>query len=161
MKLPSLRTRLRLLSQHRRRPSGFTLVELVLVLTILAVLMGAAIYQLNKSGFFEQAVDQTIESDFKTMGTALEAYRGAAGRFPTTEQGLEALIEKPTKDPIPDRWYKYFEEGEVPKDPWKQPYKYRYPATKSKKSYDIYSIGKDGQDGTEDDVGNWKPAETK
>lgn len=157
MKLPSPRL---LLLSRRRHPQGFTLVELVLVLTILAVLMGAAIYQLNKSGFFEQAVDQTIKSDIdNTISIALESYRNAAGRFPTTEQGLEALVDKPTKDPIPDRWYAYLKE--VPKDPWKQPYKYRYPATKSKDGYDVYSVGKDGQDGTEDDVGNWKAADAK
>lgn len=144
----------------RRTTRGFTLVELVLVLTILAVLMGAAIYQLNKGGFFESAADQRIKSDIdSTISIALEAYFIGAGRYPTTEQGLEALVEKPTKAPIPDRWRSYL--NEVPTDPWKQPYKYRQPPTKSKAGYDVYSIGKDGADGTADDMGNWKEAAPK
>lgn len=156
MKLPSLDSRSQLLSRQfrRARALGFTLVELVLVLTILAVLMGAAIYQLNKGGFFDMAVDQRVQSDIKTIAMSLDAYRINAGRYPTTEQGLEKLTEKPNKDREPFL-------KEIPEDPWKQPYKYRYPATKSKDGYDVYSIGKDGQDNTEDDLGNWKPAEAK
>jgi general secretion pathway protein G len=143
------------LPKSRRTRSAFTLIELVLVLTILAVLMGAAIFSLNRGGFFEGAADQRINSDLNsTISVALESYFVAAGRYPSTEQGLEALVEKPTKAPIPERWHASMDE--LPTDPWKQPYKYRFPATKSKKPYDLWSIGKDGVDGNEDDVGNWK-----
>lgn len=142
-----------------RSKRGFTLVELVLVLTILAVLMGAAIYQMNNAGFFEQAADQTIQGDVRTIGIALQNYRNAAGRFPTTEQGLQALVEKPTTGIVPDKWFRGLEK--VPVDPWKQPYKYRFPATKSKAEYDVYSLGKDGQENTADDVGNWEAAPAK
>lgn len=80
-------------------------------------------------------------------------------RPPTTEQGIKALVERPSSEPVPERWTQLLEE--VPKDPWGQEYKYRYPATKSKKPYDIYSAGKDGQEGTDDDIGNWKKSESK
>jgi general secretion pathway protein G len=142
-----------------RRRSAFTLIELVLVLTILAVLMGAAIFSLNRGGFFEGAADQRIKSDLdSTISTGLEAYFIGAGRYPTTEQGLQALVEKPATPPLPDRWHAVLDE--IPTDPWKQPYKYRYPATKSKKPYDLWSVGKDGADNSPDDIGNWK-AEAK
>jgi general secretion pathway protein G len=144
-----------LLPRAVRRRSAFTLIELVLVLTILAVLMGAAIFSLNRGGFFEGAADQRIKSDLEsTVSTALENYFIGAGRYPTTEQGLQALVEKPASAPIPERWHAVMDE--IPTDPWKQPYKYRYPAIKSKKSYDLWSVGKDGVDGNEDDIGNWK-----
>jgi general secretion pathway protein G len=142
-----------------RKPSGFTLIELVLVLTILALLMGAAVTMLNRGGLIEGAQEDRIKGDIQTLSTALDAYSYGAGRHPTTEQGLEALMDKPTKAPVPDRWHRYL--NEIPTDPWKQPYKYRYPATKSKDPYDIYSVGKDGQDGTADDMGNWKATEAK
>lgn len=163
MNVPSL---LRIDMKHRitsraaRRLRGFTLIELVLVLTIIAVLMGAAIFTMNKGGFFEGAADTRIKSDIDTaISMGLENYFINAGRYPTTEQGLEALVEKPTKPPIPDRWHPSLDE--VPLDPWKQPYKYAFPSKHagSKKAYDIWSVGKDGQDGTADDIGNW-PATT-
>lgn len=149
----------------RRRPSlhrsgkAFTLIELVLVLTILAILMGSAIYMLNRGGIVEGAQEDRIKGDIQTLSTALDAYSYGAGRHPTTEQGLSALVDKPSAAPVPDRWHRYL--NEVPSDPWKQPYKYRYPATKSKDPYDLWSVGKDGVDGNEDDIGNWKKTEGK
>ncbi len=139
------------------RKRGFTLIELVLVLTILAILMGAAITMLNRGGIIEGAQEDRIKGDIQTISTALDAYFYAAGRHPSTDQGLDALITKPVKAPVPDRWHPSL--TELPTDPWKQPYHYRYPATKSKQPYDIWSVGKDAQDGTADDIGNWKAAE--
>jgi general secretion pathway protein G len=141
----------------RRR--GFTLIELVLVLTLLALLMGAAVYTLNQGGIVGGAQEDRIHADVQTIKTALDTYFYKAGRHPTTEQGLSALVDKPTAPPIPDRWNSTM--TEIPIDPWKQPYNYRYPAQKSKEPYDVWSIGKDGVDGTEDDIGNWKKTEAK
>jgi type II secretion system protein G len=107
----------------------------------------------EKKESFEEVAQQVLESDKQVFATALDAYRHTAGRYPSTEQGLEALTEKPTKDPVPSRWYPYL--PMLPKDPWKQPYKYRHPAVKSKKEYDVYSVGADGVEGTADDIGNW------
>jgi general secretion pathway protein G len=140
---------------HPRRTSrGFTLIELVLVLTLLALIMGAAITVLNRGGLVEGAQEDRVKGDIQTISTALDAYSYGAGRYPTTEQGLMALTEKPGTPPIPDRWHRYM--NEIPVDPWKQPYKYRYPAQKSKDPYDVFSVGKDGAENTPDDLGNWK-----
>jgi general secretion pathway protein G len=128
------------------------------VLVGLAVPAGA-LFLLNsspmikKKSFHEEAAQQTVQSDVMVIGIALEAYRAAAGSYPTNEQGLEALAEKPTKPPVPARWYPYL--PQLSKDPWKRPFKYRIPAMKSKEGYDVYSLGSDGVDGTADDIGNW------
>ncbi len=145
--------------RRRTTTKGFTLIELVLVLTLLMILMGSAIYFLNQGGFIDTAQSQRVSGDVKAMSTGLELYFAKAGRYPSTEQGIEALITKPTKAPVPDSWSPALDE--LPTDPWGQPYKYRYPAQKSKKPYDIYSIGKDGQENNEDDMGNWKTTEEK
>lgn len=108
---------------------------------------------LQRKSFHEEAAQQTAKSEVMMMGVALQAYRAAAGSYPTNEQGLDALVEKPTKEPVPTRWYPYL--PELSKDPWKRPYKYRTPARKSKTEYDLYSVGNDGMDGTADDIGNW------
>jgi general secretion pathway protein G len=155
----------RLPSSAWRLRRGFTLIELVLVLTIIAVLMGAAIYTMNKGGFFGTTANTRIQSDIGTaISMGLENYFINAGRYPTTEQGLEALVEKPTKPPVPDRWTAALDE--VPLDPWKNPYKYKFPARPgSKKAYDIWSMGPNGIDeqgaAGSDDVGNWPAATTK
>jgi general secretion pathway protein G len=145
------------LSSLRRRSRGFTLIELVLVLSIIAILVAAV--ALNSKGFLDTAHDTTLQSDIQRISVALTAYEAGAGRPPSTDQGLDALVNKPTKGIIPDKWHAYLDE--LPTDPWKQPYHYRYPATKSKKQYDIWSVGPDGQDNTADDVGNWKKEEGK
>ena len=140
-----------------RKQAAFTLIELVLVLSIIAILVAAV--ALNSSGFLGAAQDTTVAGDLQKINTALIAYQASSGRPPTTEQGLEALVTKPSKPPVPDNWYPYMDE--LPKDPWKQAYHYRTPGTKSKKQYDIWSIGADGVDGTPDDIGNWKKEEGK
>lgn len=144
-------------THKNRKQAAFTLIELVLVLSIIAILVAAV--ALNSSGFLGSAQDTTVAGDLQKINTALIAYQASAGRPPTTDQGLESLVAKPSKPPVPDKWYAYMEE--LPKDPWKQVYHYRTPATKSKKQYDIWSIGPDGVDGTPDDIGNWKKEEGK
>lgn len=136
---------------------GFTLIELVLVLTIIMILAGSTIYML--SGNVDTAKETKVQGDLNTIATQLQLYEARNSRMPTTEQGIEALVSKPTKEPLPERWIALLDEE--PKDPWSQPYKYRYPAQKSKKPYDLYTVGKDGVEGTEDDIGNWKPAQKK
>lgn len=132
---------------------GFTLVEIVIVLTIISILAAGSIYLLK--GNIDVAKETRVDGDLANISTQLQLYEARNLRLPTTEQGLMALVEKPTTEPIPERWTSLLEE--MPKDPWGQPYRYRYPAQKSKKPYDLYTVGADGQDGTEDDFGNWKP----
>lgn len=143
-------------SPHRLQ-SGFTLIEIVITLTIISILAAGSIYLLK--GQVDSAKETRVDSDLAAINVALQSYEGRALRMPTTEQGLKALVEKPTIEPVPERWRSFMEE--VPKDPWGQEYKYRYPAQKSKKPYDVWSAGADGQDGTPDDIGNWKPSEAK
>ena len=143
-----------------RAASGFTLIELVLVLTIIMILIGGAAVVLNRSGFIGAAQETKVSSDIQSISSALNAYASRYGRLPTTEQGLQALVEKTTIAPIPDGKFDRFMD-EVPLDPWKQPYKYRRPPQKSKKEFDLYSIGADGVENTPDDIGNWKSADQK
>ncbi len=142
---------------HLQSAKGFTLIEIVITLTIISILAAGSIYLLK--GQVDSAKETRIDSDLSAIGIALQSYESRALRMPTTEQGLAALVEKPTTEPIPERWRSFMEE--IPKDPWGQPYKYRYPAVNSKKTYDLYSVGADGQEGTEDDIGNWKVAAPK
>jgi general secretion pathway protein G len=143
--------------QNPKSAPGFTLIEIVITLTIISILAAGSIYLLK--GQVDSAKETRVDSDLAAIGIALQSYESRALRMPTTEQGLNALVEKPTIEPVPDRWRSFMEE--VPTDPWGQPYRYRYPAVNSKKAYDVYSVGADGQDGTADDIGNWKTTAPK
>lgn len=134
-----------------RSRSGFTLIELVLVLTIISVLVGTAIYLLR--GTDDVAKEMRVESDVKMITTQLKLYEARNFQPPTTEQGLMALVSRPDKEPIPERWTQLLEE--VPKDSWNRPYQYKYPAVRSSQKYDIFSFGSDGIE-SDDDIGNWK-----
>ncbi|MDZ4406294.1 type II secretion system major pseudopilin GspG [Prosthecobacter sp.] len=142
---------------HTSLRAGFTLIEIVITLTIIAILASGSIYLLK--GQIDSAKDTRVDSDIQAIGLALQSYESRALRMPTTEQGLKALVEKPTMEPIPENYRAFMEE--MPKDPWGAEYKYRFPAQKSKKPYDVWTMGADGQDGTEDDMGNWKKTATK
>ncbi|MCB1061550.1 MAG: type II secretion system major pseudopilin GspG [Verrucomicrobiae bacterium] len=138
---------------------GFTLVELVIVLTIIGILSGSGIYMLI--GFLDEAKYERVKGDLNTLDLAIKGYeRGNYSKPPTQEQGLNALVERPTSDPQPERWRAYLEDQKALLDPWGNPYQYRYPATKSKKKYDLWSNGENGiEDSGEgegvDDIGNW------
>ena len=144
-------------STHLKRQAGFTLVELVIVLTIIGILAGSGIYMLV--GWLDEAKYERVRSDINTIDLAIKGYeRGNYSKPPTQEQGLNALVERPTSDPQPERWRAYLEDAKALLDPWGNPYQYRYPATKSKKKYDIWSNGENGtEDAGEggDDIGNW------
>ncbi|MGC1479870.1 MAG: type II secretion system major pseudopilin GspG [Chthoniobacterales bacterium] len=129
------------------RESGYTLFEIMLVLGIIAVLVGSAIYLL--AGNIDIAKEQRVETDLQTIGTQLKTYEMRNYTFPSTDQGLEALVRKPTGEPAPRRWSKLLED--VPVDPWGQPYIYRYPGKGGAAGFDLYSMGADRQDGTDDD----------
>lgn len=140
-----------------RSAAAFTLIEIVITLTIIAILASGSIYLLK--GQIDSAKDTRVDSDLQAIGLALQSYESRALRMPTTEQGLMALVEKPTLEPIPENYRAFMEE--LPKDPWGLPYKYRFPAQKSKKPYDLWTAGPNGIDGDEDDLGNWKKSAAK
>ncbi len=131
-------------------------MEMLIVLSIIGLLMGMVIY--NLTGVNDVAQGQKAQSDILTLKEALASYQLETGSLPTTEQGLKALWEKPTAEPIPDRWKAMMDEET--KDPWGHSYQYRNPGKHNPDRYDIFSMGPDGQPDTDDDIGNWKKADT-
>src|SRR5215468_7853916 len=93
---------------RQTRERGFTLLEIMLVVTIIALLLGAAIYKLG--GNVEYSRHVTVAADIQSLSTQLKLYESMNGFFPTTEQGLQALVTQPTSDPQPQRWYQLFKE---------------------------------------------------
>lgn len=135
-----------------RRTAAFTLLEIMLVVMIIALLAGAAIYMMR--GNVDQARMVRAETDIQNLMTQLQMYDVLNGGYPTTQQGIAALVERPTGEPQPRKWRQLM--PEVPLDPWNQPYQIRNPATMSKKDrIDLFSVGPDGQPNTADDIGNW------
>ena len=141
------------LTSQRKCNAGFTLVELVLVITIISILVGGGIYYMM--GNVDVAKEVKAETDIKALSTQLQVYESRNLTPPTTEQGLQALVQRPTSEPVPEKWTQLMEE--VLKDPWGKQYQYKQPAERSKKGYDLYSLGPDGVE-SEDDIGNWKRA---
>lgn len=134
----------------RRREQAFTLVELLLVVTIIGILAGAVM--LNFSGRTNEAKITRARQDVMNLGIALSTYEIAIGSYPSTDQGLNALVE----DPGVEGWSKPFTQQKTFKDPWGNEYKYTSPGDRSGQDYDLYSVGPDGQEGNEDDIGNWE-----
>lgn len=127
---------------------GFTLLEIVIVLGIIAVILGGSIAVVGKLG--DGAKLQRFTSDVNTISSAISTYKLNAGTAPTTQQGLQALVTKPTSTPVPKRWTQLAKE--IPLDPWQKPYQYRNPGKKDPSDFEIYTSGPDGQEGTEDDM---------
>ena len=130
-----------------RNRQGFTLLEIMLVVTIIALLLGTAIYKL--AGNVEYARRTRVAADVQGISTQLKLYESMNGFYPTTEQGLQALVTQPDTDPKPSRWYQLY--TELPKDPWQSIYIYRCPGTKNPNGYDLFSAGKDRKADTPDD----------
>ena len=139
----------------QRSNAGFSLVDILVVLVIMGLLISVvAPTVLNRA---DEARVQKAQADFKAIETALKIYRLDNYVYPTTEQGLEALVEASTLSPEP----RNFKEGgylsELPIDPWGRPYLYLSPGEYGE--VDIYSLGADGLSGGEGqaaDIGNWK-----
>ena len=137
---------------RRRRNAAFTLIEMVLVLAIIALLVGAGVMKLT--GVMDGGRTGAVKADIAAITSALRLYSMKAGRMPTQEQGLLALVERPTTAPMPKSWSPQMNSREALMDPWDNMYQYRYPGTRGGE-FDIYSMGADRADGTEDDIGNW------
>jgi general secretion pathway protein G len=133
---------------------GFTLIEIMVVVIISGILAALVIPQF--AGRTEQAKVEAAKTQINSLfSTALDMYEADNGSYPTTEQGLQALRIQPTTDPAPKNWKGPYLKKDVPLDPWGNAYVYAYPGTHNASGYDLYSYGKDGQDGTDDDVTNW------
>lgn len=144
----------RVARRRLRRAAAFTLLEILVVLAIIGLLAGLAITNVDK--IFGGAQVSTVRLQVRdSMRTSLTSYRIAMGDYPTTSEGLQALINPPSSKG--DRWHgPYLEPPVIPKDPWGEPLQYAYPGTKNKGGYDLWSKGPDKQSGTEDDIGNWE-----
>lgn len=127
--------------------AGYTLFEIMLVLGIIAVLVGSAIYMLV--GNVDVAKRQRVDADFRAIGTQLGVYEMQNYFFPSTEQGLDALVTKPTTEPVPTKWSRLLEA--VPLDPWGTPYQYAFPGKHNPEGYDLFSFGADRR-ASDDDI---------
>jgi len=138
--------------QHgRNKRRGLTLIEVMLVLVILSILAAAvALPLLNAS---TSAFIKAARSDIKSLETNCELYYTDCRSFPPN---LEALIAPPAELSNPNRWKgPYLKQQALPKDPWDHEFMYSYPGRNNQQGPDIWSLGPDGQDGTDDDIGNW------
>ncbi len=129
-----------------KRRSGFTLIEIMVVLVIISVL--AALVVPNVISRPDDARVTVAKSDIKAISSALELYKFDNLAYPTTEQGLQALSEKPTRPPLPKQWKQDGYLSNLPVDPWGNPYQYRRPGSQSR-AYDVFSFGADGKTGGE------------
>jgi len=143
---------------------GFTLIELMVVIIILGILMGYVGYQFM--GAPDEARYNQANIQIQALEDALKMYRLDNGDYPSTEQGLKALVEKPTAGNVPRKWRKngYLDSSSVPKDPWANDYVYLYPGIRNSNKFDIMSYAADGQPGGDEwdkDIGNWEGDDRK
>jgi len=132
---------------------GFTLIELMLVIVIIGALAAMVVPRL--AGRSEEARKGAARADIKgNLSLALRLYEVDNSRYPSTEQGLAALMRKPSGAPAADNWKGPYIEQE-PLDPWGRPYVYRFPGGHPPQDYDLLSLGPDGKEG-EDDITNWQ-----
>lgn len=143
--------------QRRTGRRGFTLVEVLLVLVILVVIASLAVTAYGP--IQKRAYINAAKTQIGAFETPLEAYRLNVGDYPSTEQGLEALRTAPGDLANSDKWAGPYLGKPVPLDPWDQPYQYEYPGTHEEDRPDIWSMGPDMMNGTDDDVGNWATTE--
>ena len=140
-----------------RKTAGFTLIEIMIVVMIIGLLMTAIATQLI--GRAQRAQIDLAAIHLRQLEQALELYKLDNGRYPSTDQGLTALIEEPTGDPVPRRWAPggYAKRDQL-SDPWGMPYEYLAPGDMNQRTFDLYSLGPDGIEGGEDenaDIVNW------
>jgi general secretion pathway protein G len=145
-------------ARSRHREAAFTLIEImavVLIIGLLGTIVGAVVFSQ-----VDTARVTTAKTQIRGIEAALDFYRMDNGRYPTTEQGLEALVDEPTTSPEP-RSYRpegYLQGGRLPVDPWGEPYQYEAPGNHNPHSFDLWSLGSDsnpGGDDTDADIGNW------
>lgn len=143
-------------NRRRNRSAGFTLIEILLVVAIIALLAGVAIVNVGQTDTSSRI--KIAKTEIMAVKTPLFAYNSDMGGYPSTEEGLAALFKAPQGKE--SKWHGPYT-TKSPEDPWGNAFQYSYPATRSKTDpYDIWSMGPDGQSGTADDIGNWETTET-
>jgi general secretion pathway protein G len=138
------------------RQSGFTLVELLLVLTILAILAGIVLPKFSNVGL--NARKTAAAADIATFKTALNMFEMDMGYYPKGRDGLNQLVVRPSGLTTASKWHKYLDVDKLPMDPWGKAYVYENPGKHNPDGYDVYSMGPEGRGGT-DAIGNWTPVE--
>ncbi|MDW5415729.1 MULTISPECIES: type II secretion system major pseudopilin GspG [unclassified Iodobacter] len=134
--------------------SGFTLIEILVVITILAILGALVVPKIMNRPNEARVV--AAKQDIRSIVQALKLYKLDNGRYPSTEQGLKALVEKPSAAPLPNNWKTGGYLEKLPKDPWGGDYLFLSPGIKGE--IDVMSYGADGQqggEGTDADIGSW------
>jgi len=144
-------------SYRPRRRRGFTLIEVLIVLVILVIIMGMA-YGTYSNALYKANIN-AAKSQVGLFEMPLENYNLDIGMYPSTNQGLEALRNPPADLPNPSAWGPTpYLNKDIPLDPWGRPYNYSSPGRYNPNTYDVWSTGPDGVDGTADDIGNWTSA---
>ena len=136
----------------RPRVAGFTLIEIMVVIVILGVLAAIAVPRIMSKP--DEARAKAAQAEIAQLLQALDMYRLDNQRYPSTEQGLQALAVRPTVEPVPQNWKAYLKQAPV--DPWGRPYQYLNPGVRGE--IDVFSLGADGQpagEGVNADIGNW------
>jgi general secretion pathway protein G len=142
--------------RKRRNEKGFTLIELMVVIVILGILAGLIVPRIM--GRPDEARQAKARIQIESIETALKLYKLDNGSYPTTEQGLQALVEAPEVGELAQSWREggYLEKGKIPKDPWNNEYIYLSPGTQG--DFDLISYGADGElggEGKNKDIANW------
>jgi general secretion pathway protein G len=144
-------------SLNVRRASGFSFIELMVAVAIIAIL--AAIVAPRVIGRLDDAAQTKARADIRAISTALAMYRLDNFAYPSTEQGLQALVARPAGEPAAPNWRAGgYLQGGLPKDPWGRDYLYISPGRHG--DFDVYTLGADGRpggDGANADIGNWMP----
>lgn len=136
---------------------GFTLIEVLVVIIVLGML--AALVGPRILGRVSEAKSATARTQIELLGVALDNYRLDNGSYPTGDQGLAALTERPSREPVPTNWRGPYLRKALPLDPWGRPYIYGCPGEHNPAGYDLSSLGRDGQPGGKDedaDVLSWQ-----
>ncbi|MCK7543102.1 type II secretion system major pseudopilin GspG [Marinobacter bryozoorum] len=132
----------------QRNQRGFTLIEIMVVMVILGLLV--AVVAPNIMGRSDQAKVTIAKTQMSNIANALDLYRLDNSHYPSTQQGIEALVNRPTGSPEPKNWNPDGYLKSVPEDPWDNTYEYQSPGAEG--AYDLYSLGSDGQEGGEGDA---------
>lgn len=134
----------------KNRQNAFTLLEIMLVISIIVILLGVVVSQLgNPTEVVKSEV--AVKTDIQTITSQLRLYETLNGFAPTTEQGLQALVTQPSTEPRPTRWHQLL--TKIPRDPYGSNYVYLCPGRKNPNGFDLFSAGKDRKPDTADD--NW------
>ena len=144
------------MKQQRQQQQGFTLIEVMVVLVILGILATLVVPRIM--GRPDEARVIAAKQDINSIGQALKLYRLDNHAYPSTDQGLQALVTKPAGPPVPPNWKTGGYLDRLPKDPWGNEYKYLNPGVHNSNDVDIFSLGADGAaggEGNDADVGSW------